>query len=78
MMNGLVASLLQGALMPRFSLVIPAYNVGSYLGDCLQSLKDQTFSDFEAIIVDDASTDTTNSIAASFAQIGRASCRERV
>ncbi len=55
--------------MPRFSLVIPAYNVGSYLGDCLQSLKDQTFSDFEAIIVDDASTDTTNSIAASFARM---------
>lgn len=54
--------------MPRFSLVIPAYNVGSYLGGCLQSLEDQTFSDFEAIVVDDASTDATNSIAASFAQ----------
>lgn len=53
--------------MPRFSVVIPAYNIGSYLTGCLQSLKDQTFGDFEAIVVDDASTDDTGEIADSWA-----------
>ena len=45
--------------MPKVSFVIPAYNIESYIGRCIQSVKNQTFGDFEAIIVDDASTDST-------------------
>lgn len=41
------------------SVIIPTYNVEDYLDDCLMSLLNQTFEDFEVIIVDDSSTDST-------------------
>ena len=34
--------------MPKISIVIPAYNVGDYLQECLDSVRNQTFSDIEA------------------------------
>ena len=46
----------------KFSIVIPFYNVEKYAVQCLQSLMQQTFSDFEAILVDDGSTDGTAAI----------------
>ncbi len=39
------------------TVVIPSYKHGHYLGECLQSLIDQTRSDWEAVVVDDASPD---------------------
>ena len=39
------------------SVIIPVYNVKDYLGKCLQSLKTQTYRQWEAIAVDDGSTD---------------------
>ncbi|MDY4523203.1 MAG: DUF4422 domain-containing protein [Atopobium sp.] len=45
--------------MALISCVVPAYNVEKYIGRCLTSLKNQTFDDFEVIVVDDASTDAT-------------------
>ena len=50
---------------PRLSIVIPAYNEEKYLGACLDSLREQTFTDFEVIVVDNNSTDKTSEIAAS-------------
>lgn len=50
-----------------FSVIIPAYNVGSYLKDCFHSLNSQSFRDFEVIVVDDGSNDQTGSIADDFA-----------
>ncbi len=41
------------------SVVIPTYNYGRYIGQCLNSLLEQRFSRFEVIIVDDCSTDGT-------------------
>ncbi len=41
----------------RFSIVIPAYNVADYLEKCVQSVEAQTCGDWEAILVDDGSTD---------------------
>lgn len=41
------------------SVIIPAYNVEAYIERLLDSLKDQTYSNFEAIIIDDGSTDGT-------------------
>jgi len=41
--------------VPYFSIVIPVYKTEPYLEKCLQSIKDQTFTDFECIIIDDGS-----------------------
>ena len=43
--------------MPRFSILIPVYNVKPYLDDCLRNVHAQPFTDFEVIAVDDGSTD---------------------
>lgn len=42
---------------PRFSIVMPVYNVGSYLDDSVGSVLAQTCCDYEVILVDDGSTD---------------------
>lgn len=41
----------------KISVVVPVYNVASYLGRCLRSLGSQTFKNIEIILVDDGSTD---------------------
>ncbi|HEB79830.1 MAG TPA: glycosyltransferase, partial [Rhodospirillales bacterium] len=43
--------------MPRVSVVIPCYNGGAFLPGALQSLKEQSYGDFEIIIADDGSDD---------------------
>ena len=42
---------------PFFSIIIPAYNVGTLIIECIESLFCQTFRDFEIIIIDDGSSD---------------------
>ena len=42
---------------PRVSVVIPVFNASRYLAECLDSVLDQTFSDFEILAFDDGSTD---------------------
>lgn len=44
---------------PFFSIIIPAYNVGTLIIECIESLFCQTFRDFEIIIIDDGSSDDT-------------------
>lgn len=44
---------------PFFSVCIPAYNVSSYIGECLDSVARQTCRDWEMVIIDDGSTDET-------------------
>lgn len=53
---------------PRLSIVVPSYNVELYLDECLESLAAQTFDDFEVVIVDDGSTDSSAVIAEAFAE----------
>ena len=43
----------------KISIIIPAYNCDRYIRKCVESVKAQTYSDWECIIVDDASTDDT-------------------
>ena len=49
--------------MCKVSIIVPIYNVEKYLPRCLDSLSGQTFCDFEAILVDDGSTDKSGEIA---------------
>ncbi len=54
--------------MPKVSLVIPAYNSEKVIGHCLNSLLNQTFKDFEIIIVNDGSKDRTLELCNKFAK----------
>ena len=53
-------------MTPRLSVVVPFYNVGDYIGDCLDSIARQTWTDFEAILVDDGSLDHSAVVAKEF------------
>lgn len=44
---------------PLVSIIIPAYNVSNYIGEALSSVFIQDFKDYEVIVVDDGSTDTS-------------------
>ena len=50
-----------------FSVIIPAYNAEKYFSECLSSIKEQTFKDFEVVIIDDGSSDSTSAMADKFA-----------
>lgn len=52
--------------IPFFSVIIPTYNRASFIKKAIQSVIDQTFTDFELIVIDDASTDNTGEIVQSF------------
>lgn len=53
-------------ICPAISIIIPLYNVEKYVGECLDSILAQTFQDFEVIVVDDCSTDSSPAIVQSY------------
>ena len=55
--------------MIDISVIVPIYNVEKYLEDCINSIINQTFKNFELILVDDGSTDRSGQICDKFAQI---------
>ena len=50
----------------KFSLIIPAYNVEKYIKKCLDSVLNQTYNDYEIIIINDGSTDNTSKLLESY------------
>ena len=54
--------------MPRFSIVIPSYGNAEYLPACLDSIRSQDCSDWEAVVVIDASPDNSLEIAREYAE----------
>src|SRR5262245_21891186 len=54
------------AVTPRVSVIIPAYNVAPYIAETLDSLLAQSYADYEAIVVNDGSTDETEQVIAPY------------
>ena len=50
------------------SVIVPVYNVEEYLEECLESIRQQTFTDIEVILVNDGSTDSSKEICERFCQ----------
>jgi hypothetical protein len=53
------------------SVIIPAYNYGRFLGQAIESLRSQTYADWECVVVDDGSSDGTAEVAAALAASDR-------
>lgn len=54
--------------MPRISVIVPVYKVEAYLSRCVDSILNQTFRDFELILVDDGSPDACGEICEEYAR----------
>lgn len=53
--------------MPQISVIVPVYNTEKYLHRCIDSILAQTFTDFELLLVDDGSTDSSGEICNEYA-----------
>ena len=54
--------------MPKISVIVPVYNTEKYLRRCVDSILAQTFTDFELLLIDDGSTDSSGAICDEYAQ----------
>lgn len=52
----------------KVSIIIPIYNTEKYLEKCLESIRTQTYSDIEVIMIDDGSTDASKNVANGYAE----------
>jgi len=54
-------------MIPRVTVLMPAYNAGKYIAEAIRSVLGQSFADFELLIVDNGSSDNTRDVIRSFA-----------
>lgn len=54
--------------MVKVSVIIPVYNVAPYLGECLDSVIQQSLTDIEIICIDDCSTDDSSFLLKKYAE----------
>lgn len=54
---------------PQISIIIPVYNAEKYIKKCIDSILNQTLADFEVILIDDGSTDSSREICDEYAEI---------
>ena len=54
--------------MEKFKIILPVYNVEQYLKECLDSIINQTYKNFEVICVNDCSTDNSLAILKEYAE----------
>lgn len=52
--------------MPKFSIIIPVFNVEKYIGKCIDSIMNQTYQDFEVIVVNDGTKDNSMNIVKNY------------
>lgn len=57
------------SVKPIISIIVPVYNVEPYLRRCLESIRNQTFKDFEVILINDASTDNCGKICDEYVKL---------
>lgn len=57
--------------MDKISIVVPVYNVGEFLGQCIESLCGQTYSNIEIILVNDGSTDNSLAVMQHYAEMDK-------
>ena len=53
----------------KFSIIVPVYNVEKYVKRCLDSIFNQTYKDFEVIVVNDGSTDKSMNIVKKYKDV---------
>lgn len=57
--------------MCKISIIVPVYNAEKYLENCIESIIDQTFNDFELILIDDGSVDRSREICDKYRKIDK-------
>lgn len=58
-------------ISPKISIIVPVYNDEKYVGRCINSILAQTFTDFELLLIDDGSKDTSGKICDEYANRDR-------
>lgn len=55
--------------LPLVSIIMPAYNAGAYIAEAIESIRQQTYTNWELLIADDCSTDDTQSVIKSYGDL---------